>query len=562
MKIAKKSKNTSRESVSDNSLYSIPKSTNTFMGYSKSRVSTLHSEYVLRLKEWTKVRDCMKGEAAIKAKSEAYLPRPEGMSGMYAKAYDAYKERAHFPLICPYALSGALGIIITKLPEFNVPKQLEYLLKEATKDGRSLQQLFLDVMIEGFQTGRVPITIDIIPEKNEFRFVQYKAEDLTNWKSSIRDTVKSIAVAVLKEQQEDFGDIFATDGTEIYKVLHLEKYKDKDGIEKDLFKISVFGESGVDGFSREVVPMFMGKVLDEIPLFLAGSINNSFNIQPIPLISVANCSVQIYRKEADLANSEFLSCNPTLVVTGAMADNSVPNVVGSSVMIVIPNEMARVAYTKTDTAALTHVKDHIKDLYEEAIRHGVAVLDSRKGVEAAEALRIRQETQSATLYSIYLSTLNAIVAGLKMMCKWGGFNPDEVVPDAPSSLSFGIPDSALLKELIVGFGESGVIPIEIVHRYLVSSGLLEQTVSFGEYVAMLKENKKLKEELGIMKAKEEEIDPENPDGEDDPDNIDGEEEGDMKTDENESDEANTDPTDDKKDAKIKKTEKVKKKIKK
>jgi hypothetical protein len=476
------------------------KSENSVMGFPIEKVATLHPKYTLRLKEWTRIRDCLEGEETIKSKNETYLPRPEGMTGIYAKAYDSYKERAHFPLICPYALAGALGIIINKLPEFILPSQLSYLLKEATKDGRTLQQLFIDTIIEVFITGRVPLTIDIIPEVNEFRFVQYKAEDLTNWKSSFKSAVKSIAIAVLKEQQNDALDIFNSTGNEVYRVLHLEQYIDpNDGLKKQLFKISVFGETGVKGFSREIVPNYMGRVIDEIPLFMAGSINNSFNIQPIPLISVANCSVQIYRKEADLANSEFLSCNPTLVVTGAIADNNIPNVVGSSVMIVLPNEMARVAYTKTDTAALTHVKDHIKDLYEEAIRHGVSILDARKGVEAAEALRIRQETQSSTLYSIYMSVLKSIESGLKMMCKWAGISPEGVRIDGPSSLSFGIPDSALLKELVVGFGDTGIIPIEVVHRYMVSSGLLDQTVNFNDYIEMLQENKEIKEKLGLNK---------------------------------------------------------------
>lgn len=475
---------------------------NAFANLKKVAISNPHKKYSIRAPEWLKVRDCMDGEAAIKAKSEMYLPRPEGMSKEYSKSYDSYKERAHFPLIVPYALSGALGVIITKLPDFNLPPQLDYLKKEATKDGRSLQQLFIDILIENFQTGRVPIALDVIEELNEFRFVQYAAEDLINWKRSIGTTVKSIAVAVLKEEVASTpANMFQTTQSEMYKVMHLEEYTNEIGEEKNVFKVSIFGENGSDDFSREVVPLFMGKPLDEVPLFMSGSINNSFDVQPIPLIAVANCSVQIYRKEADLANSEFLSCNPTLVVTGAVADGNMPNVVGSSVMIVIPNELARVSYTRTDTAALTHVKEHIKDLYEEAIRHGVSILDSRKGVEAAEALRIRQATQSASLYSLYLSVLTSMVQGLKMMCKWGGYDPELVVADAPTSLTFGIPDSNLLKEIIAGFAETGVIPISIVHKYLVSSGLLEQTVSYEEYLSMVEENVALKEKLGIDKTK-------------------------------------------------------------
>jgi len=452
---------------------------------SSNSVSNHHPDYDKKYNSWVKVRDCMDGEDAIKAKKEKYLPRPEGMSNEYANAYDSYIERAHFPLIVSYALQGALGVVITKLPEFNVPKELEYILSDATKDGRSIQQLFLDIIIEVFQTGRVPLVIDVVKELNEFRFVQYRAEEFINWKTSSIDSEKNLILGVFSESIPSSEDIFSHQSDQVYRALYLN--------EEGNYTSKVFGEN--EEYSEfSVTPVFLGDPIDEIPLIMAGSINNSFNMQPIPLISVANCSVQIYRKEADLANSEFLSCNPTLVLVGASNEANLPNVVGSSVMIVIPNEQARVFYTQTDTAALTHVKDHIKDLYEEAIRHGVSILDARKGVEAAEALRIRQATQSASVYSIYLAAMNALKQGLDLMCRWAGYNSEEVTLDAPSSLTYGIPDSTIIRQIVEGFGQ-GVIPLPVIHKYLVSSGLLDQTVNYEEYVDLLIDQQKVKKTI-------------------------------------------------------------------
>lgn len=449
-------------------------------------VDTLHPEYEKYQDSWTKVRDCMDGEDVVKDKGEDYLPRPSGMTGDYADAYDGYVERAHFPLITSYALQGALGIIITKLPEFNVPKKLEYIIKTATKDGRSITQLFMDMIIEVFQTGRSPVLVDVIQSKNEFRFVQYKAEGFINWKTSIKDDEKNLTLGVMKESQPATDDLFSHDTTDVYRVLHLD--------EQDNYYTQLFPEDGEPG--PQIFPKLRGKTLKKIPLFNAGSINNSFDAQPIPLISVANCSIQIYRKEADLANSEYLSCNPTLCIVGATNDEHLPNVVGSSVMIVLPNEQARVFYTETDTAALSHVKAHITDLYDEAIRHGVAILDARKGVESAEALRIRQSTQSASIYSIYLAAAKALEQGLETMCEWAGYNKEEVVVDAPNSLTQGIPDSAILQQVVEGY-EKSVIPLEVVHRYLVYSGLLDQTIGFEDYFEMLKQSDINKGQLNV-----------------------------------------------------------------
>lgn len=425
-------------------------------------------------KGWARVRDCIKGEYAVKAAREKYLPRPAGMSGEYADAYDAYLERAHFPQVCSYALQGALGVIVTKLPEFNVPKKLEYLLKEATKDGISIQQLFLDTIIEILTTGRCPLTVDLVEDTNEFKFVKYTAESLINWKTSAMAAEKNLILGVFKESIPDSRDIFSHDQETVYRVLYME-----DGV----YKTKLFGDDG-EFTDFAATPNYFGKTMDELPIFIAGSINNSVELQPVPLLSVANCSIQIYRKEADLANSEYLSCNPTLVMAGASNDDDLPNVVGSSVMIVLPDAQARVFYTVTDTAALQHVKEHISDLYEEAIRHGVAILDTRKGVESAEALRIRQATQSASIYSIYLSALNAIRSGLYYICDWAGESRDQIIIDAPSALTYGIPDSNVLMQVVEGYSKN-IMPLSIVHRYLVGNGLLDQTVSLKEYIAEL-----------------------------------------------------------------------------
>ncbi len=439
--------------------------------------ATRHPDYTEVHPEWVKVRDCIKGETRIKSKTTTYLPQPEGMKGDYEDSYTAYVERAHFPQVCSYSLQGALGVVITKLPEFNVPPELEYLLTDATKEGDSLSQLFMDIIVDIFATGRCPLVVDIVEDTNEFKFVKYSAESFINWKQEVLGAEKNLILAVFEEEIPKDDDLLSHDVETIYRVLHI----DKDGN----YASRIFDERGEveDMFTS---PSYMGTSLPFIPVFVGGSINTNVNVQPIPLLSVANCSIQIYRKEADLANSEFLSCNPTLIMTGVSNDDNLPNVVGSSVLINLPDPASRAFYTTTDTAALKHVSDHIKDLYEEAIRHGVSILDARKGVEAAEALRIRQATQSASIYSIYLSAVNVIREGLLAMCEWGGYDKEKVIVEAPNNLTTGIPDSTVIKEIIEGFGRN-VVPLTVIHRYLVDSGLIDQKIGFDEYKAQLEE---------------------------------------------------------------------------
>jgi hypothetical protein len=450
---------------------------------STTDVSNEHPLYQKNKEAWRIVRDAVDGEITIKRRGEMYLPRPAGMTGIYSEAYGPYKERAHYPQIAAYALQGSLGIIITKLPEFNVPSQLEYILTNASSEGYTIKQLFLDVVIEVIQTGRCVLVVDIEPSTNHFTFVLYTAEAFINWKEEKKGGATNLILGVFKEAVPAQEDIFAHETEDAYRVM---LFNDKDEYTTFLHVDDGKGYVSSSEDMNAVVPKYVGKTMQRLPIFIAGSIDNSIEPQPVPLLSVANCSIQIYRKEADLSNSEYLSCNPTLCMVGASNDDDLPNVVGSSVMIVLPDPQARIFYTVTDTAALKHVKQHIDDLYDEAIRHGVAILDNRKGVESAEALRIRQATQSATIYSIYLSSVNAIKNGLEYMADWGGWDKEDIVIDAPASLSYGIPDSAVIREIVSGFG-ANVIPIDVVHRYLVNSGLLKQTVGLEEYKEQLKE---------------------------------------------------------------------------
>ena len=114
---------------------------------------------------------------------------------------------------------------------------------------------------------------------------------------------KKIHLAVFSEEvPEKDADEFSHDSEARQRVLKLNAAGNF---------VSILYENDIEG--KPTSPNYMGKKIKEIPLVNAGSINNSFDTQLIPLLSVANCSIKIYMKEADLAYSEFLSCNPTLI---------------------------------------------------------------------------------------------------------------------------------------------------------------------------------------------------------------------------------------------------------
>ena len=417
-----------------------------------SNVSQTHPAYDRNLYSWTMVRDAVEGEAAIKSKGTMYLPMPAAMQMVeYSSnpvavksrtmgwrnagdpiasrlslsmldpnfdsnpAYSAYLMRAQFPELSSFILRGLLGLALSDSPTVKVPKKLEYLLEQATPTGMSLEELYAKAIIETLCTGRFTLYLNIIDGK--VMFLPYSAEGVINWKArrAMNSKASDLSFIVFEEWEDDPSE-FSHDLQPKYYVA------------RDLGSSFV-----VETYSRDkpdpdtvITPTLQGKTLPYVPAVTIGSIANGTNPNPIPLYSIASTSVQIYMRTADLGNSEFVSCNPTFVMTGVDKEEA-PRALGSTVVLTLPNEAAKAFYTTTDTSALNHVMNHINDLYERAVYFGAQLLDSsKKAAESAETTRLKQASSGATLSSVVMNVARGFQDALKMAADWYGVDRSDI----------------------------------------------------------------------------------------------------------------------------------------
>jgi hypothetical protein len=73
---------------------------------------------------------------------------------------------------------------------------------------------------------------------------------------------------------------------------------------------------------------------------------------------------------------------------------------------------------------------------------------------------------------------------MEYMCEWAGIPIEQVQIDAPNSLNTGFPDAGVLKSILLGVEDSAV-PLQTLYRYLLDASLLEQSVSYEEYLEMI-----------------------------------------------------------------------------
>ena len=414
-----------------------------------STVQIRHPDYNRRRFGWRTVRDAKEGSGAIKRANTVYLPMPSGMEGAtsvsqyqmgntqnsmfmnlqqhedYSRLYDpsshsngvyqAYKKRARFPGITGFLCRGLMGLATLSQSELDLGNGIPIHDIFITRDGKSIDALYYWVLSQSLDVARSLMLLDVDPLTNTLYISTYKAEQIVNWKEE-----EGRPVMINIEEWIDNTDCeFSHEQIPRNLVL---KINDQGNYVVDVYEDGVFIET------RE--PSFMGHALNFIPAVVTGASFIGLDCDDSPMLPVAEIAVQIYQKDADLANAQFLTCNPTLHYTGVSSnsgdhdesDNSeVPATVGSNVVVALDNPEAKAFYPKSDSTALDHVNKTKNELMDEAMQYGMSMLaNGKKQAESAEALRLRQTATGATLVDIVDTVEIAINMILSMAAIWSG----------------------------------------------------------------------------------------------------------------------------------------------
>lgn len=481
-------------------------------------IDTKHQLWQENIYTWTAIRDCMDGEDRIKFKSQMYLPIPAAMLDDFSMpapstqqivshplsiskfqqilsqeynpnyhpivAYAAYKSRARFPNLVSFLYRGLMGLASADSPSIQLPKELEYLETEyATREGLTLSRLFVKTLGEVLLTGRAIHVLD--PENegsNKILITDYKAEQFTNWRVRSGNLTQAVLVefidessSVLDTYDEDEKYILLDATTGNYAIRYFDP---DDGSE-----------------ASNVVPSYKGRTMPYIPMTIYGALNNTIDPDPAPLAPVANTAIQIYQKDADLSQAEYLTCNPTLCITGISDDGLTKISTGPTVAFKISNPQAKVFYTETDTSALRFIHDHINSLYEQAVIYGAQLLDSsKKSAETAETARLRQTAAGATLRSVVQTVGHGFQKTLESIARWKGVPESRMKEIKFSPLTeFGSALTPQEQEQLVQSWLAGAISHQTVLSNFRKAGILGEGRTEDDELKQLQKEEALEE---------------------------------------------------------------------
>ena len=425
------------------------------------KVDTEHQLYQKFSPLWQQARDAVEGESAIKSKGEVYLGKQDGIS---ETAYKNYKARARYPDFVAPAIEGLCGLMNRKVKPPVLPKGLQYLEDEATPEGLSLDDLRKRIESEVTTVGRIALFVDVLEQGGQPYIATYTAENIINWR---REGDRLVMIVFYEEVEEvDLLDRFVAETIPQWRVAAIEQ--EENG--KEFYSVKVYrkvkNKDGVEDFilHSDTRPLKRGETFSEVPAVIIGSRDIHPDPDAIPLMGVIIKSLHYYRQYADYAMQLFMCANGTTpYITGAKKDEK-PVTVGPTTIWQFEDSSAKAGFIEVSGSGLTAQKDELDNIKSEIAYATVRLLGDKKAAEAAETIRIRFQSQTATLSSITFACMAGLEASLVFCAEWAGEDPAGIEAIGTSEFITEDVNAQILTALYDGI-ERGLIPDDLLIEY-------------------------------------------------------------------------------------------------
>ena len=434
-------------------------------------VNATHPEYDANLSAWSRARDVIAGEDAVKSAGERYLPRLESQTD---EEYDAYRARASFYNATARTADAFLGLVFRRPPFVKLPEKLCAIGKglaefcnDADMLGTPLASYAKNVVKEVVVVGRAGTLVDWEGENENRVYVSlYAVENILNWRVERINGRNVLTLVVLYEPtggkvepaqgEEDFG----SKTREQIRVLKLvagemnsENKRMSYSCQVDLWQRE---EKKSKREQREWklvetrIPLRLGKPLPLVPFVFHSPRHFMPDVEKLPLADVIGVNLDHYRLDADYKHGMHFTALPTAWVSGF--DKSSTLRIGSSTAWVTETPGATAGFLEYTGQGLTTFERAMdRDEGLMAVL-GARLLESQKKVgETAQAIELRQSGENSILGNI----ANSVSASLTQMLRWAyWWNSTEASPD-------DVTNEQIIMELNTDFSTKGMSAQEL-----------------------------------------------------------------------------------------------------
>ena len=439
---------------------------------------------------WAKCRDVLGGEEAIKRAEETYLPKMEAMSD---SEYEGYKTRAMFYGASQRTLQGLMGALLRKEPllfcDDKARVKLETLFKNITQTGVDLQAFCRDLVEEILSVGRVGVLADM-PETGGVPYARlYKAEHIINWREKYVNGVPFLEQVILQEIQEfPSASGFGSDWLVQYRELLIE-----DGIYiQRVYIIDPPDAEVTDAepqvrVTDEIIPRYLGKPLTQIPFSFISSTHMRPDVNRPPLLDLFNVNLSHYRSSADLEHGRHFTALPTPWVSGVEDEDEQgkPTTlrIGSGTAWLLP-QGAQARMLEFNGQGLKHLENALSEKQQLMVNLGARMLEQdKRASETAEALRLRQAGDIASLNVLADTVASALTKIIRVLSWWAGITKTVDDDSLFVTLSKDFFEARLAPEMItslVSAWQSGAFSFKDLYDNLVRGEVIDAQREYDE----------------------------------------------------------------------------------
>lgn len=380
-------------------------------------VDTKHPHVMAKLPAWTRLRDCVEGSDAIKARSTAYLPRLKAQDDA---DYLRYLSGALFVNGVGRTVDGYRGLLMRRDPVIKWPANASGIgadiESDVTLSGTPWRVFCTQAVTEVIAPGRMGLLVDMAPNGRAYVSL-YTAERILNWRTAPVNGQTTLTRVVLAEcvSEPDPKDEFADRMVERIRVVELE-----NGVGPLVHRVfrRVAGNlpnPTASGWyeAERVMPLRRGAPLDFVPFVFV----NPSSLDPMPetppLLDLCDVNLSLYRTCADIEWGRHLTALPTPWVAGFDAKTQL--YLGSSKAWVTSNAAAKAGFLEFTGQGLGALERAIEEKLGQMAALGARLLEpQKKAAETAEALRLRYAGES----SILASVATQVEAGLETALTW------------------------------------------------------------------------------------------------------------------------------------------------
>jgi hypothetical protein len=434
-------------------------------------VNATHPDYDASAIAWSRARDVIAGEDAIKAGGARYLPRLDSQTD---DEYTAYKQRASFFNATARTADAYLGLIFRRQPFVKLPVEdsgLGRALSEFKNDsdmlGTPLVSYAKNVVREVITVGRAGTLIDWESAvENRVYASLYTAENILNWRveringRNIPTMIVLFELSATRAASGNDEDPFSTPIREQIRVLKLVPGEKVVGSKKQPYSCVVEIWDRPERKSRKEqddwklvetrTPLRLGKPLPLIPFVFHGARHSLPAVEKPPLGDILTVNLDHYRLDADYKHGVHFTALPTAWVSGFDKASSLR--IGSSTAWVTETPGATAGFLEFTGQGLTTFERAMdRDERLMAVLGSRLLEDQKKVGETATAIELRQGAENSILGNI---AVNVGASLTQVLCWAYWWNSTEESPD-------DVTNEQTLIELNTDFSTKGMSAQEI-----------------------------------------------------------------------------------------------------